>query len=648
MNSSRGLESKERKKSSCGKSIKRYSDTEHHKDSTSRIKSKEQYGDSTGKRKHHSSDDGTTTTTTTSMQASESKKREKSVSSGQPRRDTVPPKFSATKDQYTFVKSEVRKAPFGDKRNSRTPSELETEKRRIKKEEQLSSNRHSSNDDAIKTTPTPSTTDSGSKNREKAVSSDQPRRDTVPSKISVSKDQYTFVKPEVRKAPFGDKRNTRTPSELETEKRRIKKEEQLSSNRHSSNDDAIKTTPTPSTTDSGSKNREKEVSSGQPRKDAVPPKNSVSKDQYTFVKSELRKVPFGDKRNTRTPSELETEKKRIKKEEQLSSNRHSSNDDVIKTTPTPSTTDSGSKNREKAVSSGQPRRDAVPPKNSVSKDQYTFVKSEVRKDTFVKSEVRKAPFGDKRNTRTPSELETEKKRIKKEEQLSSNRHSSNGDAIKTTSTPSTTDSGSKNREKEVSSGQPSQCSSFVKFEGKKEKSFSDRKNTKTPAECETKKRRIRKKELSFNHQKRIKKDEQLASNRHSSEKGTFRELFFRHVKKSKPRDTPPLTPRNWKMCNGNLVCSLSEKTSCCCERLMADLEQLQRSWFSSGNPPIERYVPTPINGGQRPWKAFELDRDVRGLLNRMQCQERILLVREQRKNVVLRKEILSLRARLHQ
>nr|BDT62452.1 MAG: hypothetical protein [Melicertus latisulcatus pemonivirus] len=645
MNSSRGLESKERKKSSRGKSIKRYSDTDHHKDSTSRIKSKEQYGDSTGKRKHHSSDDGTTTSKQASdsrrikKEDSGSKNREEAVSSSQPRRDTVPPNFSATNDQYAFVKSEVRKTPIDDKRNTRTPSELETEKKRIKKEERLSSNRHSSNDDAIKTTPTPSTTDSGSKNREKAVSSGQPRKDAVSPK------NYTFVKSEVRKAPFGDKRNTRTPSKLETEKKRIKKEEQLSFNRHSSNDDATKTTPAPSTTDSGSKNREKAVSSGQPRKDAVSPKN------YTFVKSEVRKAPFGDKRNTRTPSKLETEKKRIKKEEQLSFNRHSSNDDATKTTPAPSTTDSGSKNREKAVSCGQPRKDAVPPKISVSKDQYAF----------VKSEVRKVPFSNKRNTRTPSELKTEKKRIKKEEQLSSNRHSNNDDAIKTTSTPSTTDSGSKNREKEVSSGQSrrdaghqessvskGQCSSFVKFEGDKEKSFSDRKNTKKPAECETKKRRIRKEELSFNHQKRIKKDEQLSSNRHSSEKGTFRELFFRHVKKSKPRDTPPSTPRNWKMCSGNIVCSLSEKTSCCCERLMADLEQLQRSWFSSEDPPIERYVPTPINGGQRPWKAFELDRDVRELLNRMQCKERILLVKEQRKNVVLRKEILSLRARLHQ
>nr|BDT62480.1 MAG: hypothetical protein [Melicertus latisulcatus pemonivirus] len=237
-----------------------------------------------------------------------------------------------------------------------------------------------------------------------------------------------------------------------------------------------------------------------------------------------------------------------------------------------------------------------------------------------------------------SETKTKKKRIKKEEIFN---HHSNDYGTTSTTTLSATDSRSKKREIAISSTQPRDLGHLESFVSKGQRcrfarsdggetSLGDQSNTTKPSQTEMEKKRNRKEELSSNRSKLF--DDSEDNDDMKLRKKKFRELFFCRSKNSRPKDMQKPRPRNWKICNGNIVCSLSEKTTCCCERIMADLKDFQRSWFSSEVPPFERHWPNPINNME--------------LLNRMRCQERRILLKEQRKNDMLRKEILGLRARL--
>jgi len=121
-------------------------------------------------------------------------------------------------------------------------------------------------------------------------------------------------------------------------------------------------------------------------------------------------------------------------------------------------------------------------------------------------------------------------------------------------------------------------------------------------------------------------------------KQIFREIFYNQPKNRKVNDPVSPTKMNWKLCKGNM-CSLNGGTIiCCCD---------ESSHISAA---IEPYVPASIDeDDDEPVNrcTAKIYRNIRDLVSVLDCQWKLGLIRERRKNVMLLRENLRLRTLLN-
>nr|BDV49827.1 MAG: hypothetical protein [Penaeus semisulcatus pemonivirus] len=138
----------------------------------------------------------------------------------------------------------------------------------------------------------------------------------------------------------------------------------------------------------------------------------------------------------------------------------------------------------------------------------------------------------------------------------------------------------------------------------------------------------------------LKKDETSDIPKETSlkmKKQIFRQIFSKKPKEPKVNNLLS-TKMNWKKCKGNMCPLGGQSIICCCEGS-------SRSHLS---PLSEPYVPVSLEDLDDSVKRCmsKIDREVRDLVNVLRCKWKILMIKEKRKNIILLRDNLRLRANL--